>query len=51
MLAAISILGTFKIAAAISVLVPVLVLGVPIFDYFVVLLKRLANRAPLTHRG
>ncbi len=47
-LAALSILGTFKIAAAISVLVPVLVLGVPIFDYGVVLIKRLANRAPLT---
>ncbi len=48
MLAAMSIMGTFKIAAAISVLVPVLVLGVPIFDYFVVLAKRLACRAPLT---
>jgi len=48
MLASISILGTFKIAAAISVLVPLLVLGVPIFDYAVVLVRRLLNRAPLT---
>jgi UDP-GlcNAc:undecaprenyl-phosphate GlcNAc-1-phosphate transferase len=48
MLAAISILGTFKVAAAVSVLVPVLVLGVPIFDYAVVVMKRVANRAPLT---
>jgi UDP-GlcNAc:undecaprenyl-phosphate GlcNAc-1-phosphate transferase len=48
MLAALSIMGTFKIAAAISVLVPVLVLGVPIFDYFVVLAKRAACHAPLT---
>ncbi len=48
MLAAMSIMGTFKIAAAISVLVPILVLGVPIFDYAVVILKRLRSRAPLT---
>lgn len=48
MLAALSIVGTFKIAAAISVLVPILVLGVPIFDYAVVLLRRLQCGAPLT---
>ena len=47
MLAAISIMGTFKIAAAVSVLVPVLVLGVPIFDYVVVLARRLAQKAGL----
>lgn len=47
MLAAVSIMGTFKVAAAISVLVPVLVLGVPIFDYFIVLVRRLQHRAPL----
>lgn len=47
-LAALSILGTYKIAAAFSVLVPVLVLGVPIFDYFIVIVKRLLSRAPLT---
>jgi len=48
MLAAISIVGTFKVAAAISVAVPVLVLGVPIFDYGIVLMRRFANKAPLT---
>lgn len=47
-LAALSILGTFKIAAAISVAVPLLVLGVPIFDYVIVIGKRIAHRAPLT---
>ncbi len=47
LLAAISMMGTFKIAAAISVFVPVLVLGVPIFDYGVVLVRRLQHRAPL----
>ncbi|MBM3494043.1 MAG: undecaprenyl/decaprenyl-phosphate alpha-N-acetylglucosaminyl 1-phosphate transferase, partial [Armatimonadetes bacterium] len=48
MLAGISIMGTFKVAAAVSVLLPILVLGVPIFDYGVVLIRRLMNRAPLT---
>jgi len=47
-LAAISILGAFKSAAAVSVFVPVLVLGVPIFDYTHVLSRRLIEGAPLT---
>jgi len=47
-LAAISILGAFKSAAAVSVLVPVLVLGVPIFDYTHVVGRRLLEGAPLT---
>jgi UDP-GlcNAc:undecaprenyl-phosphate GlcNAc-1-phosphate transferase len=47
-LAAISIMGAFKVAAAVSVLVPVLVLGVPLFDYVHVLTRRLLARAPLT---
>src|SRR6185437_13812810 len=47
-LAAVSIMGAFKVAAAVSVLVPVLVLGVPIFDYAHVLTRRLLARAPLT---
>jgi UDP-GlcNAc:undecaprenyl-phosphate GlcNAc-1-phosphate transferase len=47
-LAAISILGAFKVAAAVSVLVPVLVLGVPLFDYTHVLARRILERAPLT---
>jgi UDP-GlcNAc:undecaprenyl-phosphate GlcNAc-1-phosphate transferase len=48
MLAAISIMGAFKIAAAISVLIPVLALGVPIFDYGFVLFRRARSGAPLT---
>ena len=47
-LAAISIMGAFKAAAAVSVLVPVLVLGVPIFDYAHVLTRRLMDGAKLT---
>lgn len=47
-LAAISIMGAFKGAAAVSVLVPVLVLGVPIFDYAHVLTRRLMDGAALT---
>jgi UDP-GlcNAc:undecaprenyl-phosphate/decaprenyl-phosphate GlcNAc-1-phosphate transferase len=47
-LASISILGAFKAAAVVSVLVPVLVLGVPIFDFSHVLARRALERAPLT---
>lgn len=47
-LAAISILGAFKMAAAVSMLVPILVLGVPILDFTHVLARRLIARAPLT---
>lgn len=47
-LAAVSILGAFKAAAAVSVLVPILVLGVPIFDYTHVIGRRLLEGAPLT---
>jgi UDP-GlcNAc:undecaprenyl-phosphate GlcNAc-1-phosphate transferase len=47
-LAAISIMGAFKVAAAVSVLIPILVLGVPIFDFTHVLARRLLARAPLT---
>jgi UDP-GlcNAc:undecaprenyl-phosphate/decaprenyl-phosphate GlcNAc-1-phosphate transferase len=46
-LSAISILGAFKVAAAVSVLVPVLVLGVPLFDYTHVVARRIIERAPL----
>ncbi len=47
-LSAISILGAFKVAAVVSVLVPVLVLGVPIFDYIHVMIRRVLAHAPLT---
>jgi len=47
-LASISIMGAFKFAAAVSVLVPVLVLGVPIFDFTHVLARRFLEGAKLT---
>ena len=47
-LAAVSILGAFKVAAAVSFAVPILVLGVPIFDYIHVITSRILARAPLT---
>ncbi len=47
-LAALSIMGAFKLAATVSVAVPVLVLGVPIFDFTHVLARRALARAPLT---
>ena len=45
-LAAISIIGTFKIAATFSVALPVLVLGVPVFDGIRVVLGRAINKTP-----
>ncbi|MHB2018296.1 MAG: glycosyltransferase family 4 protein [Candidatus Xenobia bacterium] len=48
LLGALSIVGSFKVAAASSLFVGVLVLGVPIFDYVVVMLRRLVEHAPLT---
>jgi len=47
-LAAVSIMGAFKVAAAVSVLIPLLVLGVPIFDFTHVMARRIIDRAPLT---
>jgi UDP-GlcNAc:undecaprenyl-phosphate GlcNAc-1-phosphate transferase len=46
-LAAISIIGAFKGAAAMAVALPVLVLGVPIFDGLYVMFKRLLNKQPI----
>ncbi len=45
-LAAISIIGTFKIAATFSVLLPLLVLGLPIFDGIRVVTQRAIARTP-----
>ena len=45
-LAAISIIGTFKIAATVSVALPVIVLGVPIFDGIRVVTQRAIARTP-----
>lgn len=48
-LAAISIIGAFKMATAAAVALPVLVFGVPIFDAIFVVFKRFADRRPV-HR-
>lgn len=45
-LAAIAIIGTLKIPATVSVALPVLVLGVPIFDGIRVVTQRTINRTP-----
>ncbi|MCL2462067.1 MAG: undecaprenyl/decaprenyl-phosphate alpha-N-acetylglucosaminyl 1-phosphate transferase, partial [Defluviitaleaceae bacterium] len=47
MLAVISLYGAFKQATVISVFVPVLALGVPIFDSIFVIIKRFWNRQPV----
>lgn len=49
MLACISVIGPFKSATAIAVLVPLLVLGVPIFDTVSAVIRRLREgRSPLS---
>lgn len=47
-LACLSIVGAFKTAAAVAVLVPVLAFGVPIFDAAFVVIRRLISRQPIT---
>ncbi|GAB6107617.1 MraY family glycosyltransferase [Fusibacter bizertensis] len=46
-LAAVSIEGALKSATAITVVVPILALGVPIFDTAFAILRRLINRRPI----
>ncbi len=46
-LAAISIEGTFKSAATVAIIVPVLALGLPIFDTFFAIVRRLWNGKPV----
>jgi UDP-GlcNAc:undecaprenyl-phosphate/decaprenyl-phosphate GlcNAc-1-phosphate transferase len=46
-LAAIAVDGAFKSATLVSVLVPVLALGVPIFDTLYVIIKRFRERRPI----
>jgi UDP-GlcNAc:undecaprenyl-phosphate/decaprenyl-phosphate GlcNAc-1-phosphate transferase len=48
MLACISIVGAFKTAAAVALIVPVLVFGVPIFDAAFVVIRRVASGQPIT---
>lgn len=47
-LACLSIVGAFKTAAAVAVLVPVLAFGVPIFDAAFVVVRRVISRQPIT---
>jgi len=46
-LAAISIVGLFKVAAAVAIAIPVLVFGVPIFDAVFVVWRRFVERRPI----
>jgi UDP-GlcNAc:undecaprenyl-phosphate GlcNAc-1-phosphate transferase len=46
-LAAIAVQGAFKAATLVSVAVPVLALGVPIFDFFYVTIKRVKENRPI----
>jgi len=48
MLACLSIVGAFKTIATVAILVPVLAFGVPIFDAAFVVVRRIANRQPIT---
>ncbi|MDR1664684.1 MAG: undecaprenyl/decaprenyl-phosphate alpha-N-acetylglucosaminyl 1-phosphate transferase [Clostridiales bacterium] len=47
LLAVISLLGAFKGATVISVLIPVLAMGVPIFDNVLVMFRRIRARKPV----
>jgi UDP-GlcNAc:undecaprenyl-phosphate GlcNAc-1-phosphate transferase len=47
-LACLSIVGALKTAAAVSLVIPVLVFGVPIFDAFFVIIRRLSSGQPIT---
>ena len=46
-LAAISIVGAFKIATAMAIALPILVFGVPIFDAIFVVIKRFMDKRPV----
>ncbi len=49
MLGAIAIQGVMKSIAAIALLVPILIMGVPIFDAAFAIVRRAKNRKPITH--
>jgi len=48
MLACLSIVGALKTAAALAILIPVLAFGVPIFDAFFVITRRILSGQPIT---
>ena len=47
MIAALSVIGPLKRSTVIAVVVPVIVLGIPIFDTFFAILRRIVNRKPI----
>ena len=47
MIAALSVVGPLKRSTVIAVVVPVVVLGIPIFDTFFAILRRVVNRRPI----
>ena len=48
MLACLSIVGAFKTASTIAIIIPMLVFGIPIFDAFFVIIRRILSRQPIT---
>jgi UDP-GlcNAc:undecaprenyl-phosphate GlcNAc-1-phosphate transferase len=46
-LACLAIMGTAKSAALISLLIPIVILGIPIFDTFFAIIRRINNKAPI----
>ncbi len=48
LMACLSIVGALKTAAAVSLLIPVLVFGVPMVDAFIVITRRLLSGQPIT---
>ena len=46
-LATLSVLGTVKSATLVTMIIPVLVLGVPIFDTFFAIFRRFVNKRPI----
>ncbi len=47
MIAALSVVGPLKRSTIIAVVVPVIVLGIPIFDTFFAIFRRMVNRRPI----
>lgn len=46
-LACLAIMGTAKSAALISLFIPIIILGIPIFDTFFAIIRRINNKAPI----
>lgn len=47
MLGALSLTGAMKVAATVSVVLPILILGIPIFDTTFAIVRRMANKKPI----